>query len=112
MLAVTAMATQNALVKLALVDSPPTAVMTTNTTEFIIDVAALVRVAEEPEKLWKFRRRARVTFLCMAGFVGGCVIGAVFELHFGVGALALPVILAALAVPLGDQKGRINEQFQ
>jgi uncharacterized membrane protein YoaK (UPF0700 family) len=112
MLAVTAMATQNALVKLALVDSPSTAVMTTNTTQFIIDVAALVRVAEEPEKLWKFRRRARVTFLCMAGFVGGCVIGAVFELHFGVGALALPVILAALAVPLGEQKGRINEQFQ
>jgi uncharacterized membrane protein YoaK (UPF0700 family) len=101
MLAVTAMATQNALVKLALVDSPSTAVMTTNTTQFIIDVAALVRV-EEPEKLRKVRRRARVTFLCMAGFAGGCVAGAVFQLHFGVGALALPVILAALAVPLGE----------
>jgi uncharacterized membrane protein YoaK (UPF0700 family) len=48
----------------------------------------------------------------MAGFVGGCVTGVVFELHFGVGALALPVILAALAVTLGKQKGRINEQFQ
>jgi uncharacterized membrane protein YoaK (UPF0700 family) len=101
MLAVIAMATQNALVKLALVESPSTAVMTTNTTQFIIDVAALVRV-EEPEKLWKVRRRARVTVLCMAGFVGGCVAGAVFELHFGVGALALPVILAALAIPLGE----------
>jgi uncharacterized membrane protein YoaK (UPF0700 family) len=101
MLTVTAMATQNALVKLALVDSPSTAVMTTNTTQFIIDVAALVRV-EEPEKLWKVRRRARVTFLCMAGFAGGCVAGAVFELHFGVSALALPVILAALAVTLGE----------
>src|SRR5260370_14182033 len=70
MLAVTAMATQNALVKLALVDSPSTAVMTTNTTQFIIDVAALVRVAEEPEKLWKFRPRARVKFLCLARMFG------------------------------------------
>jgi uncharacterized membrane protein YoaK (UPF0700 family) len=112
MLAVAAMATQNALVKLALVESPSTAVMTTNTTQLIVDLAALVRRAEEPDKIGKTRRRARVTFLCMAGFVGGCVAGAAFELRFGTVALALPVILAALAVPLGEQKGRTNEQFQ
>jgi uncharacterized membrane protein YoaK (UPF0700 family) len=112
MLAVAAMATQNALVKLALVESPSTAVMTTNTTQLIVDVAALVRGDEEPDKISKARRRARVTFLCMAGFVGGCVAGAAFELRFGVGALALPVMLAALAVPLGEQKGRTYEQFQ
>jgi uncharacterized membrane protein YoaK (UPF0700 family) len=109
MLAVTAMATQNALVKLALVESPSTAVMTTNTTQLIVDLAALVRGAEEPDKIRRTRRRARVTFLCMAGFVGGCVAGAAFKLLFGVGALTLPVILAALAVPLGEQKGRSNE---
>jgi uncharacterized membrane protein YoaK (UPF0700 family) len=106
MLAVAAMATQNALVKLALVESPSTAVMTTNTTQLIVDVAALVRGVEESDKLGRIRQRARVTFLCMAGFVGGCVAGAVLELRFGVGALLLPVILAALAVPLGEQKGR------
>jgi uncharacterized membrane protein YoaK (UPF0700 family) len=38
----------------------------------------------------------------MAGFIAGRIAGAVFELHFGVGALALPVILATLAVPLGE----------
>jgi uncharacterized membrane protein YoaK (UPF0700 family) len=102
MLAVAAMATQNALVKLALVESPSTAVMTTNTTQLIVDVAALVRNAEEPDKHDKRRRQARVTFLCMAGFVAGCVAGAVLELHFGLGALVLPVVLAALAVPLGE----------
>jgi uncharacterized membrane protein YoaK (UPF0700 family) len=101
MLAVAAMATQNALVKLALVESPSTAVMTTNTTQLIVDLAALVRGAEEPDKLGRIRRRARVTFLCMAGFIGGCVAGAVLELRFGVGALVLPVILAALAIPFG-----------
>jgi uncharacterized membrane protein YoaK (UPF0700 family) len=104
MFAVAAMATQNALVKLALVKSPSTAVMTTNTTQLIVDVAALVRSAENPEKLGETRLRARVTFLCMAGFIGGCVAGAVFEVRFGVGALALPVILAALAVPFGELK--------
>jgi uncharacterized membrane protein YoaK (UPF0700 family) len=111
MLAVTAMATQNALVKLALVKSPSTAVMTTNTTQLIVDVAALVRRSEDPDKLGETRLRARVTFLCMAGFVGGCVAGAVLELHFGAGALVLPVTLAVIAVPLGEQKGRTYEQF-
>ncbi len=101
MLAVAAMATQNALGKLALVKSPSTAVMTTNTTQLIVDVAALVRSAESPDKLGETLLRARVTFLCMAGFLGGCVAGAIFELRFGAGALVLPVILAALAVPLG-----------
>jgi len=52
-----------------------------------------------------------VTFLFMAGFVGCCVAGAVFEFRFGVGALVLPVILAVLAAALGEQKGRIYERF-
>lgn len=86
MLALAAMATQNALVKLALVESPSTAVMTTNTTQLIVDVAALVRNAEAPDNLGDVRQRARVTFLCMVGFVGGCVAGAAFELRFGIGA--------------------------
>ena len=110
MLAVAAMATQNALVKLALVKSPSTAVMTTNTTQLIVDLAALIRRTEDTEKLGEIRQRARVTFLCMAGFVGGCVAGAILELRFGVGALVLPVTLAAIAVPLGELKGKTYEQ--
>jgi uncharacterized membrane protein YoaK (UPF0700 family) len=105
MLGVAAMATQNALVKLAPVKSPSTTAMTSNTTQLVVDVAALLRNAE-PDKLGEIRLRARVTFLCMAGFVGGCVAGAVLESHFGVGALVLPVTLAAIAVPLGEQKGK------
>jgi uncharacterized membrane protein YoaK (UPF0700 family) len=82
-------------------------VMTTNTTQLIVDVAALIRRAEDPDKLGETRPRARVTFLCMAGFIGGCVAGAVLELRFGVGALVLPVTLATIAVPLGEQKGNL-----
>jgi uncharacterized membrane protein YoaK (UPF0700 family) len=43
MLAVAAMATQNALVKLSLVNAPSTAVMTTNATQPIIVLVALAR---------------------------------------------------------------------
>jgi uncharacterized membrane protein YoaK (UPF0700 family) len=48
------------------------------------------------------RRRASVTFSCVIGFLGGCAAGALLEVHFGLWALALPVSLAALAVPLGE----------
>jgi uncharacterized membrane protein YoaK (UPF0700 family) len=102
MLAVAAMATQNALVTLALVEAPSTAVMTNNTTQLVIDLVILVRSRRELTDLGKVRRRARVTSLCLVGFVGGCVAGVALELRFGWGALALPAILAAIAVPLGD----------
>jgi len=102
MLGVAAMATQNALVKLALPGAPSTAVMTTNTTQLTIDLATLVGARGEPDDLAKARHRAGVTFPCVAGFVAGCAAGAVLEGHFGLGALALPVVLAGLAVPLGE----------
>ena len=111
MLAVAAMAAQNAMAKLALVQAPSTAVMTTNTTQLIIDLGTLARGGEVSDDLGKVRQRARVTLLCVAGFVAGCVAGAILELRFGFGALVLPVMLAVLAVVLGEQKGRTYEQF-
>jgi len=36
------------------------------------------------------------------GFVAGCAAGGFLELHFGLLALALPVVLAAIAIPLGE----------
>jgi uncharacterized membrane protein YoaK (UPF0700 family) len=102
MLAVAAMATQNALVKLALPGAPSTAVMTTNTTQLTIDLATLLWNRGEPDDLVRARRRASVTFPSVVGFVAGCAAGAVLEVHFDLWALALPVILAAVAVPLGE----------
>jgi uncharacterized membrane protein YoaK (UPF0700 family) len=104
MLAVAAMAAQNALVKLALPGTPSTAVMTTNVIQLTIDLAALVGRWGEPDDLAKARRRASLTFPCVVGFVTGCVVGAVLEVRFDLWALALPVVLAALAVPLGEIK--------
>ena len=105
MLAVAAMATQNALVKLALRGAPSTAVMTTNTTQLTVDLATLAWGRGKPDDLARARRRAALTFPSVVGFVVGCAAGAVLQVHFGLRALALPVILAALAVPLGEVWG-------
>jgi hypothetical protein len=53
-----------------------------------------------------------LTFPSVVGFLGGCAAGAVVEVHCGLWALALPVILAALAVPLGELRsdGRAPER--
>src|SRR5205823_10204604 len=71
MLAVAAMATQNALVKLALPGAPSTAVMTTNTTQLTIDLATLLCRRGEPDDLARARHRAGVTFPSVVGFVAG-----------------------------------------
>jgi uncharacterized membrane protein YoaK (UPF0700 family) len=102
MLAVAAMATQNALVKLALPGAPSTAVMTTNTTQLTVDLATLAWWRGKHDNLASARRRAAATFPCVVGFVVGCAAGAVLEVYFGLRSLALPVVLAALAVPLGE----------
>jgi uncharacterized membrane protein YoaK (UPF0700 family) len=102
LLGVAAMATQNALVKLALPGAPSTAVMTTNTTQLAVDLATLAWGRGEPDDLSRARRRASVTFPCVVAFVAGCAAGAVLEVHFGLWALALPVALAGITVPLGE----------
>jgi uncharacterized membrane protein YoaK (UPF0700 family) len=102
MLGVSAMATQNVLGKLALKGAPSTAVMTTNITQLTVDLATLARRRGNPDELAKARRRALMTFPCVIGFVVGCAAGAALEVKFGLWALALPVVLSALAVLLGQ----------
>ena len=104
MLAVAAMATQNALVKLALPGAPSTAVMTTNTTQLIVDLCGFARSSGEADDLARARRRASLTVPCVVGFVAGCAAGAALEVHFGLWALVLPALLAVLAVTLGERR--------
>ena len=106
MLAVAAMATQNALVRLALPGAPSTAVMTTNITQLTLDLAALARGLGNSDDFLKTRHRARMTFPCVVGFAAGCAAGAVLEVYFAFWALALPVVLAMIAVPLGKAQER------
>jgi uncharacterized membrane protein YoaK (UPF0700 family) len=102
MLGVAAMATQNALGRLALPGVPSTAVMTTNVTQLTIDLATLAGGWGDPDDRTRARQRASVTGSCVVGFAAGCAAGAVLEVYSGLWALALPVILAALAILLGE----------
>jgi uncharacterized membrane protein YoaK (UPF0700 family) len=104
MLVVAAMATQNALVKLTLPGAPATAVMTTNITQLTIDLATLARGQGAAADMAKARHRAGMTLPCVVGFLAGCAAGAALEIGFGLWALALPVALAVLAVPLGEPR--------
>jgi len=102
MIGVAAMATQNALVRIELPGFPSTAVMTTNITQLAIDLALLFRGKGDLTDLARARRSARLTFPSVMGFVAGCAAGGFLEFHFGLLALALPVGLATLAIPLGE----------
>lgn len=103
MIGVAAMATQNALVRLALHGSPSTAVMTTNTAQLTVDLAMLIRGRGQQTDLSQVRRRADVTLASVLGFVVGLVLGAILEIHFGLWSLTFPVILSAASIPLGER---------
>jgi len=109
MLGVAAMAIQNALVRLALPGAPSTAVMTTNVTQFTVDVAMLARGSDEPGPLATVRRRANLTLVSVIGFGVGLGLGALLELHFGLWSLIFPMTLAALSIPLGESWNKFSE---
>src|SRR5215510_7042097 len=102
MLGVAAMATQNAVVRLALPGHPVTAVMSTNAAQLAVDLAMLARCLFQPVNVSKIRSHAGATFLAVLGFVVGVVAGAILEIHFGLWSLILPSFLAVLAIPLSE----------
>ncbi len=98
MLGVAAMATQNAVVRLALPGHPITAVMSTNATQLAVDLAMLTRCLPESANVSKIRFHADVTTLAVVGFVVGVVAGAILQIHFGLWSLIFPSLLAVLAI--------------
>src|SRR5262245_48799361 len=102
MLGVAAMATQNAVVRLALPGHPITAVMSTNATQLAVDLAMLARCLPQLTNVSKIRSRADVTALAVLGFVIGIMAGAILEIHFGLWSLTFPSLLAVLAIPLSE----------
>ena len=102
MIGVAAMATQNALVALELPGIPSTVVMTTNITRLTIHLAILLRGQGDSMDLARARNGARLTLASVIGFVAGCAGGGFLQLHFGLRALVLPVVLAAMAIPLSE----------
>jgi uncharacterized membrane protein YoaK (UPF0700 family) len=100
MLGVSAMAVQNALVRISLTGVPSTAVMTTNVTTFAIDVGDLL-LGKDPSRASKALDRARRTWPAIAGFVIGGAAGAACERGLGMNSLILPIAFAVIAIGLG-----------
>jgi uncharacterized membrane protein YoaK (UPF0700 family) len=100
MLGVSAMAVQNALVRISLVGAPSTAVLTTNITLLTTDIGEIM-LGQDPGLIAKARQRARRTWPAVAGFLFGCALGAWCEAAIGLRALVLPVSFALVALALG-----------
>ena len=99
MLGVAAMAVQNALVQISLKDAPPTAVMTSNVTRFMMDVGELM-LGRGFAGATKTRDRVKQTGRAIVGFAAGCGLGAACQVAFGFWSLALPAGLALLAMAM------------
>ena len=98
MVAVSAMACQFALLRLAVPGAPSTAVMTGNVTSSVLSLLdGLSRnhpLMEGPSERWKR------TLMLVGGFFTGCVAGAAGVSLLGEWAWSLPVVLAAATVAL------------
>jgi len=102
MIGVAAMATQNAVVRLALPGHPVTGVMSTNAAQLAVDLAMLARCLLQPTNVRTIQTRADVTAMAVLGFVVGVVAGAILEIHFGLWSLTFPSLLAVLTIPLSE----------
>jgi uncharacterized membrane protein YoaK (UPF0700 family) len=100
MLGVSAMAVQNAVVQIALRDTPATAQMTTNVAHFMVDIAEML-IGRNPAEIANAERRAARTLPVLLGFVSGCGLGAALEAAAGLWSLALPAGLALVAFRIG-----------
>ena len=105
MLGISAMAVQNALVRISLAGTPSTAVMTTNVTVFTIDLGE-IWLAQDPGRAAKARERARSTGSAIAGFIIGCALGAACQRIVGLRSLALPISFLLTAIALGLARTR------
>jgi uncharacterized membrane protein YoaK (UPF0700 family) len=106
MFGVAAMAVQNALVQIALKNSPTTAVMTTNVTHFMLDLGEVL-AGDDATKVATARHRAMHTLPVIVGFTTGCGLGALYEAVAGLSSLALPTCLALLAFAMCLMRRRL-----
>ena len=91
---ITAMALQNAMQRVHFPGEPPTAIMTNNTTQAVLDGVDLLREAAPPEVRGRFLRLA----LSIAWFAGGCAAAAILYYFVKFWSLVLPVAIAMAIV--------------
>jgi uncharacterized membrane protein YoaK (UPF0700 family) len=99
MMAVSAMACQFALLRLALPVAPSTAVMTGNLTNSVLSL--LDRRSRTRPLMTGDAERLRSSLPLLIGFFGGCVMAAAGVTYLRDWAWSFPVVLAGVAVALG-----------
>jgi uncharacterized membrane protein YoaK (UPF0700 family) len=100
MIAVSAMACQFALLRLALPVAPSTAVMTGNLTNTVLLLLDTLPRSEPLMEVPKEHLRLQRTLELLGGFCAGCIAGAAAVSWLGDWAWSLPVVLAGVAVAL------------
>jgi len=98
MMAVSAMACQFALLRLALPVAPSTAVMTGNLTNAVLSLLDTMSRSEPSKASDKARLKSSLHLLI--GFFGGCVVASAAVTYLGDWAWSFPVVLAGIAVML------------
>ena len=98
MIAVSAMACQFALLRLAVPGAPSTAVMTGNLTNTVLSL--LDTLSRNQPLMEGPKERLKKTLQLVVGFFAGCIAGAAAVSWLGDWAWSLPVVLAAAAVVL------------
>jgi uncharacterized membrane protein YoaK (UPF0700 family) len=98
MVAVSAMACQFALLRLALPVAPSTAVMTGNLTNTVLSL--MDRQSRTQPLMAGDTQRLRGSLHLLIGFFGGCVVAAAAVTYLGDWAWSFPVALAGVAVAL------------
>ena len=98
MMAVSAMACQFALLRLALPAAPSTAVMTGNLTNAVLSLMSVISQSQSSTAADTERLKASLDHLL--GFFGGCVVAAAAVTYLGDWAWSFPVVLAGVAAIL------------
>ena len=102
MLAVAAMAFQNALVRLSLRKSTTTSVMTGNVSNTVIALLSLLWPG-----LWtrdEAESKLKSTLPLVLGFFAGCAVGAAAATRLGGWAWGVPALLSILAIAVGNPR--------
>ena len=107
MIAVSAMACQFALLRLAVPGAPSTAVMTGNLTKTVL--ALLDTESRSGPVMQDARKQLHDTLKLVGGFFAGCLAGAAGVSWLGEWAWSLPVVLAGLALPIGARNTRSSK---
>lgn len=106
MIAVSAMACQFALLRLAVPGAPSTAVMTGNLTKTTLSL--LDTLSGSAPVIEGGRKQLKETLQLVVGFFAGCLVGAAAFSWLGDWAWSLPVALAAVAVGLVPRRPAIR----